>query len=64
MSHVAYQQIPYYAQDVDFDDLSKRDADWAAICKSAKESKRIDFQDPNVVLYRVSLTKDMDILLT
>ena len=47
----AYRQIPYYTQDVDFDDLAKRDPEWADICKSAKQSKWIDFQDPNIVLY-------------
>ena len=44
------QQISYYAQDVDFDDLANRDADWASISKAAKASKWVDFQDPKVVL--------------
>jgi hypothetical protein len=44
------EQRGYYAQDVDFDDLAKRDPDWAAICKQGKETKWIDFQDPKVVL--------------
>ncbi|KAK5175513.1 uncharacterized protein LTR77_000652 [Saxophila tyrrhenica] len=43
-------ELPYYAQDVDFDDLAKRNPDWAAVCETARKSKWIDFQDPKVVL--------------
>lgn len=46
----AYHQIPYYAQDIDFDDLAARDAKWEAICATSKETKWIDFQDPRIVL--------------
>ncbi len=47
----ATNQKPYYAQDVDFEDLAKRDPDWAAICKTSKQTKWIDFQDPKILLY-------------
>ena len=49
-----YNKIPYYAQDVDFDDLARRDPEWAVICKTAKASKWIDFHDPKIVLYAKS----------
>ena len=45
-----HRQIPYYAQDVDFDDLANRDPEWAAVCKAAKESRWLDFKDPKIVL--------------
>ena len=46
-----YRQVPYYDKDVDFDELAEKDPDWAAVCKSAKQTKWIGFQDPKVVLY-------------
>ena len=45
-----HRDIPYYAQDIDFDDLANRDDDWAAITKTGKETKWIDFQDPQILL--------------
>ena len=45
-----YRQKPYYAQDVDFDDLASRDPEWAAICKTSKASQWLDFKDPKIVL--------------
>jgi 23S rRNA (adenine1618-N6)-methyltransferase len=54
MSHPSssepYRQKPYYAQDVDFDDLAARDPEWAAICKTSKAIRWLDFQDPKIVL--------------
>lgn len=44
-------QIPYYAQDVDFSELAKRDPDWAAISRTGKETKWLDFQDPKILMY-------------
>ena len=52
----AYRQIPYYVQDVDFDDLAARDAAWTTICQDAKQSKSIDFRNPEVAL---QLTKSL-----
>lgn len=40
----------YYRQDVDFDDLAKRDGAWAVVSAKAKAAKKIDFQDPTIVL--------------
>lgn len=40
----------YYSCDVDFDELAKRDEAWAAISARAKAAKKIDFQDPAIVL--------------
>ncbi|KAK3708033.1 hypothetical protein LTR37_011726 [Vermiconidia calcicola] len=51
-----HRDIPYYAQDIDFDDLANRDDDWAAITKTGKETKWIDFQDPQILL---QLTKSL-----
>ena len=42
-------ETPLHALNVDFDDLAKNDPEWAAISKSAKEAKWLDFQDPKVV---------------
>ena len=49
-SPAPYHQKPYYAQDVDFDDLAARDPEWAAICKTSKATRWLDFQDPAIVL--------------
>ena len=40
----------YYSRDVDFDELAKRHSEWAIISAKAKAAKKIDFQDPSVVL--------------
>lgn len=40
----------YYSRDVDFEELAKRDQAWAVISAKAKAAKKIDFQDPDVVL--------------
>ena len=52
------QNRQYYAQDVDFEDLASRDPEWAAICKTAKEARWIDFQDPKTVLYARSPSQE------
>lgn len=41
--------VPLHALNVDFDDLAEHDPEWAAISKSAKDAKWLDFKDPRVV---------------
>ncbi|CAK4031100.1 hypothetical protein DOTSEDRAFT_42114 [Lecanosticta acicola] len=43
------KQMPYYERDVDFDDLAKRDPNFAAISKQGKQKAFIDFQNPKIV---------------
>ncbi|KAF2161122.1 hypothetical protein M409DRAFT_28452 [Zasmidium cellare ATCC 36951] len=43
------RQIPYYSRDVDFDDLAKRDPDFASISQQGKRDGFINFQDPQIV---------------
>jgi hypothetical protein len=45
------KDIPYYAKDVDFDQLAKNDPDFAAIAQPAKQKGFINFKDPKVVQY-------------
>lgn len=53
--------VPLHALNVDFDDLAKCDPEWAAISKSAKEAKWLDFQDSKVVRYANTATTRMPI---
>ncbi|RMZ21018.1 hypothetical protein D0859_14970 [Hortaea werneckii] len=39
----------YYEGDVDFDVLAAKDPEFAAICKTSKNKRWVDFQDPKVV---------------
>ncbi|EME47775.1 hypothetical protein DOTSEDRAFT_42114 [Dothistroma septosporum NZE10] len=43
------RQIPYYDRDVDFDDLAKRDPDFATISQHGKRDGFINFQDTKIV---------------
>ncbi|SMQ54561.1 unnamed protein product [Zymoseptoria tritici ST99CH_3D7] len=43
------KEIPYYYQDVDFDQLAKSSPDFAAIIAPAKRKGFIDFKNPKVV---------------
>lgn len=45
------KQVPYYERDVDFDDLAKRDPEFAEISQHGKRNGFIDFQDPKIVQY-------------
>ena len=47
---ISIKQKGYYAQDVDFDDLAQRNPEWAAICRTGKNTKWLDFKDPKIVL--------------
>lgn len=48
---MSHQDKSEYALNVDFDELAKDDPEWAAISKSAKDAKWLDFKDPKVVRY-------------
>lgn len=49
--HVTHHamQVPYYDRDVDFDDLAKRDPDFATISQHGKRDGFINFQDTKIV---------------
>lgn len=43
------KNLPYYDRDVDFDDLAKRDPDFAIISQHGKRDGFINFQDTKIV---------------
>ncbi|KAF2771920.1 hypothetical protein EJ03DRAFT_11316 [Teratosphaeria nubilosa] len=57
---------PYYEGDVDFDQLAAHDAAFAAIILPAKQQRKIDFQNPDVLhhLTKALLTHDFHLTLT
>lgn len=47
----AFENIPYYSRDVEFRDLAKKDANFAAALKAASGKGFINFQSEDFVLY-------------